>query len=216
MYLYGFYKTYGSDVLDRYQESGSSISTLEQEQSRTLEGLLLWDFARADIQAYVLHHTFSSDWSHSYTYRLGETYIGAIAMLVPDSIWADRPATKLPAATDLLYGADTFLSGGQRSSRIFGLAGEAILNFGVGAVPFSFLVLGGLVGTIRRAASRWVSWDSRWLLFPLLVNFCFMVLTADSDIIVFFLIKNGLLPFALILFSSRRVFSTWASDAALP
>jgi hypothetical protein len=38
---------------------------------------------------------------------------------------------------------------------------------------------------------------------PFLVNLCFLVLIADSDNILFFVIKSGFAPFALIFLTSQ-------------
>jgi hypothetical protein len=124
---------------------------------------------------------------------------------IPSNIWPDRPPTKIKEATDALYGNGAFTNSTWRSSKILGLAGEAMVNFGPLAVPVSFAVLGAVVAAVRRITLSWQIDDSRILLVPFLVNLCFMVLTVDSDILYVFFIKNGLLPLGLIWISSRSL-----------
>jgi len=46
--------------------------------------------------------------------------------------------------------------------------------------------------------------DSRLILLPFLVNLCFVVLVSDSDNILFFFIKNGAVPLAVLALSSSK------------
>lgn len=203
MYLYGFYKAYGNDVFQMYQQVGDSLLALEEQSNRTFEGVLLWDLGRADVQAYLLHHLEARNAPHNYVYRYGETYLSSLALLIPESIVDPSLDSKVHAGTDLIYGLGSFESGRVRSSRVYGLAGEAMLNFGVIAVPFAFALWALGVGLIRRLRTYWNPTDSRLLLYPLLINLCFVVLASDSDNVVFFSIKNGMLPFLVIILGSK-------------
>jgi hypothetical protein len=105
-----------------------------------------------------------------------------------------------------MYGKEAYQNG-LRSSRIYGLAGETLLNFGPLLIPIAFLVLGLAVSYVRNIAELLDSHDSRSLLLPLLINLCFIILINDSDNMVVFLAKNGFVPFLIIFFASVRLYT---------
>jgi hypothetical protein len=133
--------------------------------------------------------------------------------LIPRSIWPDRPLTKIKEGTEVQYGRGSFVPGVWQSSNVYGLAGEAMLNFGPIAVPFVFLIWGIIVGYVQHLLINLNAPDVRFLLLPLLINLCFILLVGDSDNIVFFLIKNGVVPFlVLMLCSSKAPMTVLAED----
>jgi hypothetical protein len=211
MYIYGFYKSFGTDVLQEYRQADGSLAALQEESGRSLQDPLLLDLARADIQAFILYRLSDPliQQEYQYEYAEGRTYLGALSLAIPRQVWPDRPPTKVKAGTELIYGSGSYDQGAE-SSRVYGLAGEAMLNFGPLAVPLCFIVLGGVVGRVRRLPSTWHTNDSRFLVFPLLVNLCFVVLVSDSDNLVFFLVKNGLVPFAVVWLASSRLNDQYA------
>jgi hypothetical protein len=203
MYLYGFFKDAGLDAF-RAIESASARAELEGRTQRKFDTLILGDLGRSDVQAFVLSRLMES--GRDYQYALGRTYLGTLAILIPSSVWPDRPPTKVQEGTEVQYGNGTYVPYGRNrlvSLRVYGLAGETMLNFGPAAIPIAFVVFGCLVEWIRRRTQAWSSRDSRQLLMPFLVNLCFLVLIADSDNILFFVIKSGLAPFALIFLTSQ-------------
>ena len=80
-----------------------------------------------------------------------------------------------------------------------------MLNFGPVAVPLAYLVWGFVVGRVRRFMLTLESVDDRLLLLPFLINLCFVVLIFDSDNLLFLLIKNGSVPFAVLALSSAKL-----------
>lgn len=200
MYIYGFYKGAGLEGLQAIS-SAEARAQMEDRTQRTIAGTVLGDLARSDIQAYLLYRL--SEGTNGYQYALGRTYFGAAVILVPKALWPERPPHKVQEGTDAQYGAGAF-AGGLASSKVYGLAGETMLNFGPAAVPLMFVVLGYVVARVRHFAAGLDPRDARWLMMPLLVNFCFVILCGDSDNVVFFLLKNGLVPFAMIMFGSLR------------
>ena len=79
-----------------------------------------------------------------------------------------------------------------------------MLNFGPLAVPLAFAMLGLVVGRVRHMLPTLRSKDARFLLYPLLINLCFVILVSDSDNVVFFILKNGALPFLVVAVCCRR------------
>jgi hypothetical protein len=201
MYVYGFYKGAGYEIT-KLLEADYDLQYFETRTGRTMDRILLGDLGRSDVQAFLLYRQTRPDSDYQLAY--GRTYLSAILIAIPRNLWPDRPVAKVREGTDLLYGRDTFDSGVRRSSRIYGLAGEAILNFGPIAIPFSFILLALSVNYVNRLKNTLHMKDARLLIVPLLINVTFILLVADSDNVIFFLLKNGLLPFILIYFSSMK------------
>lgn len=202
MYIMGFYKAVGLDFVEVLQNP-SAAARLEEETNRTFRAALLSDLSRAEIQPYLLY--VLADPLSNYRYRWGSTYIGGLFTPVPSALWPSKPPTKVEAGTEAQYGRAAFsLSGTLRSSRIYGLAGEAMLNFTPLAVPLVFIVWGLVVGWVRTRFVAWPPDDARRLLLPLLVLVCFLVLTMDSDLVMVFLVKQGLVMFLVIWLSTPR------------
>lgn len=202
MYLYGFYKALGVEALEAFKAS-DGVAVLAGETGRTLEVTILSDLARSDVQAFLLYRLLSHP--EDYQFGLGRTYLGAAALLVPRFFWPGRPPTKVKEGTDVQYGAGSHIPGKLESSRVYGLAGEAMLNFGPLAVPLAFAMLGLVVARVRHILPTLRPEDARFLLYPLLINLCFVILVSDSDNVVFFILKNGALPFLVVAASSRRI-----------
>lgn len=201
LYFYGFYKGAGLDGLAALQRAEARVE-LTQQTGRGLETLLLGDLARSDVQAFLLYRLSTSN---NYEYALGRTYIGGLSVLIPRSVWPNRPLTKIKEGTEAQYGSGSFVPGVWQSSRVYGLAGEAMLNFGAVAVPFVFLIFGIIVGYVRYLTLSLDAADVRFLLLPFLINVCFILLAGDSDNIIFFLVKNGAVPFLVLLFCSIKM-----------
>jgi hypothetical protein len=204
MYLYGFYKDLGSEALTAFEEG-----SLNEKNSRSFQGMLLGDLGRADVQAFLLHRLCKLD--SDYQYAWGRTYLGSIALLVPRSIWPDRPLTKTKEGTEAEFGAGTYDEGEWSSSHVYGLAGETMLNFGPFPVPLACMLFGVIVGRVRRFLWMLQPGDARLLLFPLLIMSCFSILNSDTDNLLFTFIKNGLVPIGAVWIGSRVL----ANPAAL-
>jgi hypothetical protein len=201
MYIYGFFKSGGLEGLKTAFESQDARVNMEQTSGRSWKSLLLQDLGRSDIQAFLLYRLTKPD--SDYEYALGRTYWAATTTLIPGAIFPNRPLSKSKEGTDAQYGMNSYTPGKFESSKVYGLAGEAMLNFGPLAIPLSFIVLGFVVGYVRRCSFTWHPLDTRSLLLPFLANFCFVVLVSDLDNDIFFLFKQGAFPFFIILLSSK-------------
>ncbi|HEY9664789.1 MAG TPA: hypothetical protein V6C65_40640, partial [Allocoleopsis sp.] len=201
MYMYGFYKSGGLEGFRSALESSQERIALEERSGRTWDVLLLQDLGRSDLQAYILYRLMQSE--NDYDYGFGRTYYAALSIMIPPSLWPDKPLPKTKEGTEVLYGPGSYVPGIWTSSKVYGLAGEAMLNFGPLAVPLAFVVLGLLVGRVRHYLLTLDPSDVRLLLLPLMINFCFVVLASDLDNDIFFLFSKGFAPFLLLLFSSQ-------------
>jgi len=201
MYFYGLYKGAGRDVIDILQRGGG-ITDLQEKARRPIESTVLGDLARSDVQAHLLYRSMAAS---DADFAWGRTYLGAAALLVPQFIWPDRVTGKIQAGTDFQYGSGSYALGRFESLRVYGLAGEALINFGPLAVPLSYVVLGLLVRWVRRFASQLHEQDTRVLLLPMLVSLCVTMVVSDADNMVFFVAQNGIMPFLLLLSGRRTV-----------
>ena len=204
MYVYGFYKSFGVDAIDVLDEQEAFVD-LTDRNTRTLPVVLLGDFARSSIQSYLLFRLTSGEVLDDYEYAKGQTYLGAAALLVPQSVVPIRPPRKGKFGTEAQFGAGTYVPGEWFSRRVYGLAGETMLNFGPLLIPVAFVVFGVVVAFVQHWFESWDIADSRLLLVPFLVNACIIMLMNDSDNIVWFLVKNGMTLFFLIALTSTRV-----------
>lgn len=202
MYVYGFFKAGGIETLTLAFESSVERSAIEQKHTRSTTSLLLGDLGRSDVQSFILYRQYGLPSNEDLA--LGRTYIGALALLIPSSIWPNRPLTKVVEGTNTLHGAGSYSPNVLSASNVYGLAGETLLNFGALAVPFAFLLWGVIVGKVKAFAESLDINDAHRLLVPILINFCVVILISDSDNIVFFVFKNLIIPYVLIWYCSKK------------
>jgi hypothetical protein len=204
MYLYGFYKALGREALTVYHEGSlRELDELGEGVQRTFVGMVLGDFARTDMQAFLLYRLLMPE--RDYPYSWGRTYLGSVALLIPRSMWPDRPPQKIKEGTEAQFGVGSYDEEKWASTRVYGLAGETMLNFGPVAVPLAYWIFGMIVGRLQRVQARLRGGDARLLLYPFAVNVCFSILHADSDNLVFMLVKDGLVPAILVWCGSRAL-----------
>jgi hypothetical protein len=184
------------------------------ELDRTFEGLVLGDLARADVHAFLLYRLSRAD--RDYAYAWGRTYLGTAALLVPRWIWPDRPPTKVREGTEAQFGVGSYDPDRWASSKVYGLAGEAMLNFGPLAVAIAYLVFGAIVGRLQRFHARLRHGDPRRLVYPFALNLCFSALLGDSDNLLFMFVKDGLVPLSVVWFATRAVTGWRVPDAVAP
>jgi hypothetical protein len=210
MYVYGFYKVAGVDGIRSFVEGSQPRTAVADDAHHSIDAALLEDLGRSDIQALVLYRITRPE--SDFSYALGRTYLSALIAPLPGPLWRDRPPTKVREGWDVLYGARTYerefgttaFSDRPITTRIFGLAGEAMLNFGPYVIPLFFAFLGLAVGWTRRRIAEWQRGDVRLFLAPLCTTLCFLVLTADSDNIVYYFQTSGAVVLLILFLGSVR------------
>jgi hypothetical protein len=184
-YFYGFYKERGRAGFEVLRNPAMWLKPSGYQ--RDLKYLLLGDLARADSNALILHNLVKDP--GDYRYRWGFTYAGALSILIPRYFWPDRPYFRVDAGSEALWGK----TAQDISSRLYGLSGEALLNFGpIGVVPI-FAIYGALLGWYRRKLGLWHRLDARMLLAPFFTSLFVEALLCDSDVLVFFVATQGVL-----------------------
>lgn len=200
MYGYSFYKGAGTDALGLLTGE-TTTAELTEQTGRSFEGLLLGDFGRADVQALILSRSESSALDHA----LGQTYIGDLALLTPPTIRESLPPSKTHWGTEAWFGPGAN-DAGLRTTRIFGAAGEATLNFGAAGFILSFPVIGYLV----RRTSAWYRDTAagedigRKIVAGSACIVCVLALGSDLDNVVWFAIKQ-LVPLFFVVTLARTL-----------
>jgi hypothetical protein len=200
LYFYAFYKAMGKDAGEAITASQEDRAYLAQQKHKTFRGLVLWDMARADLQAYILYRLMND--GKDFDYAKGRTYLGSIAIWIPRIILPERPDTKLKEGTEIQYGSG--YDPNNVSSHVYGMSAEAMLNFGPFAAPLIYGIFGLFIGWFKRAIDGLAPQDARFLLVPLGVYMCLGFLLGDSDNNAFGLAKNGLMPFLVVFLCSVR------------
>jgi hypothetical protein len=203
MYVYGFYKESGLQALTAF-EGQAARAEMEQKTGRTFQGLLLGDLGRSDVQAFLLYRLWAAP--TNYEYAWGRTYLGTAALLVPRAIWPERPVTKVKDGTEAMFGKGSHRPGMWEAANVYGLAGETMLNFGPLAVPLAFIVLGLGVKKVRRLSAALDEQDIRLLMIPFLLILAANVLVSDSDNLLWWTVKSGMVPFLVIAAGSSKSF----------
>jgi hypothetical protein len=202
MYAYGLFKGAGLEAVQAL-ESRDAHEAMVAKTRRPLAGVILEDFGRSDVQAFLLYRLTAPDCD--FEYSMGRTYGVALSILVPRQLWPERPVNIVKDGTEAQFGMGTFEKIDTASSRVYGLAGEAMLNFGPVSVPIAFLVWGVIVGYIRRRPAVWHPEDARFLMYPMVLVLGLAAIVQDTEYQLFFAMKFGTVPFLVIwLASSRR------------
>lgn len=201
MYIYGFYKISPQTFLTA-MTSSESRANIAEDSGRNLDGVLLGDLERADIQAYLLFRIMQGGIPVQYAF--GQTYIDAVLTFVPRAISSYRPPGKLLYGTNAMFGEGAYSAERFSSSKVYGLSGEAMLNIGLYGIPIAFFVLGMGVGRVRALCKRIEPWDSRQYALPVLSLLCVVALSSDFDNVIYTFVKHALMPGVLIWCASSK------------
>src|SRR5690625_290826 len=202
IFIYGVYKGAREDFFD-IVSTETTIVELAEESGRGIETVLLGDLSRTQTQSYVLYRIVH--YPETYDLAYGRSYLGDLAILIPKRIYPERPPTKVKEGTEILKGKGSYNPKGYVSSRIYGLTGEFMFNFGYIFSPLIFIILGYLISKVRLFLYTLNKQDARLYLYPFLVVLCFLVLVQDLDNIIFNVIKNLSIPILILLFSKQSL-----------
>lgn len=149
-FVYGIYKASGVDVvLGMTSTAGRQLAV--EASGRGGDVVFFEDLGRLGIQTVVLD-ALASPTHAALNPPFGlPSYVGDLIFLLPSGA---RPKgtelwSKSEYGTELLYGGNS-LATGTESTRIYGLVGEAMLNWGLIALPIAFIFFGLLVKWLDR------------------------------------------------------------------
>ncbi|MEV0005019.1 O-antigen polymerase [Micromonospora sp. NPDC050980] len=144
LYGAGFFKAGGVDSIREIRQTGS-VSQAESATGRSLPLLLTGDLGRTDVQALVLHRLLSGQMEP----ELGTTYLAPVRLWLPNSIAPLDFETKRDVGSRWLYNP-LFGRGERNASKVYGMAGEGMINFGLLGGVLSFAVYGLIIRLIGR------------------------------------------------------------------
>ena len=204
---YGFYKQAGTEALGVFTGDITVKQITEQYENRSVGNSLIGDFSRTSIHPYMLYRMYN--YPEQYSYGFGITYLGdTLGIILPKNMTGMIP-NKRSKGTDLIYGEGAFkYYGPERSSRIYGTKGEALLNFGLSGVPIIYFIWGALVAIVtslyndmNREKEKLIA----LLMTPLLIRVTGLAYMYDWGNILFQLIKNGAIPLLFLLLISKKL-----------
>lgn len=199
---YGMFKENPQDVIN-VLSGRMSLDYVAQRSGRMNKlAFLSGDISRNDPQAFLLYRTMEHRTNVDLAY--GRTYASAFFVAVPKNLWPDRPSWRRQYATNILAGRGTFDPDRRNSSRVYGLAGEALINWGPWGVIPCFALFGILVGYFRKKRNTLPENDVRKYWFALMLLIVANLYWSDMDNVVFAFIRNMLLISVVLLFSHRR------------
>ncbi len=195
-FVYGFYKAAGRAGISDALSGDGNLSSLQRQTGRDLPVLLLADLARADIQMEVLQTMY--DANTDYRLKLGSTYLSA-AVFIPRTIWPTRPYGTQEAYAELTRGGVAVGPGERPGSRVFGMTGETMLNFGWLGVPIAHALFGLLLGFVSRTLYSLKDGDGRLLLVPIATLLIVTIYPSDLVNVVYTFFRDGLVLTACAL-----------------
>lgn len=213
MFTYLFYKQYGVTGLTTFINQGSqaAAATGNDRTERSFEGMLVGDMSRAHIHAYSAFVLI--DKPYDYELRWGGTIPGDILSIVPRWVYlseynAGGYAGKHVAGTEMIRGPGKFdptIKTG-REPRMWGIAGNMILNFGLWTVPIGYALLGLYVGWAQRATRKWqLTGDIRLFSAPLLAIIALIILAMDPQVFTMYMLRYFMLPIIILYIGSRSI-----------
>lgn len=162
--------------------------------------IFLLDLGRAEVQAVVFDNFNQGHFVPRYN---GETYIRSLTLILPQSWEPSWPRPKTVVGGLALYHPNgSGQTEGLLSSRIYGLTGEAILNFGYLAIPVVFFLFGMVHSWLLAALDRMKG--AAQIFVPLAIVLPMMILFVDMDNLVIFLIMYWSIPVLVVAVSLRR------------
>lgn len=161
------------------------------EQDIRGSDILAGDLSRYSIQTYLI---YLYERRTDYTLKLGSTYIGDLLKFTP----IDQGIDKVMAGTELLVSKNAYIVG-NKSSRVYGLLGESILNFGIILSPIVFILFAIIITNIKKFNESFSVNDLRLFLVPLFINFTIILFNSDLDNVFFFFIKR-IIPMYIVIY----------------
>ena len=189
--FYAIYKYDGMNAVLEYMSTGEKPDVVEK-YSGTGQ-VLLQDLGRSDVAAVVFDRVRSDEYVAP---NFPHTYLAGVQLLLPQPLRSEAllPKTVLGASAQYSVPAEKNFS----STRIYGPAAEAALNFGLWFVVPVFFLLGYVHKFCLNAALTSQS-GTKVLFYPLFVLFPIFMVFYDFDNIVFSIVKSWAIPLIVYL-----------------
>lgn len=194
--LFSNYKYGGIQGLQDFLKTGTESSYIESKDNKTLH-FLLGDLGRSDVQAKIISSIDAKEYTPVYS---PQSYFYGLGLLFPGN-FKDNFLSKRELGTRAQYGfeADNVYS----SSRIYGLLGESLLNFGYYLV-FPAFFLYGIFHLISLKFINLFKGNGLALFSPLFFFMPIYLLFYDFDNIVFQIFKSWFIPFFIFFLCLKK------------
>lgn len=205
-YVYDMYKKSDEDFLAMLRGE-TSFANVQYKAESTVGRLLIGDLSRADIQAWMLFRMTEMDFD--FKYRYGLTYLNSPVWMIPQFMLPVRKGLdsyKVRAGTEYMMGYGVYQEGisWKRSLKLYGLAGEAMLNFGPLGIPPMFFIYGCVFGYYRKKTISMINNDLRWLFVPHVLILILLAMMSDSDNVFGYFWGAGVIPWTVIYMSAIK------------
>lgn len=194
---YDVYKKIGTEGISQLQAGTLEDIDSYSELGFGPQALLLGDFSRTAIQSVLLDHWNTAGFDLNW----GRTYIGDALDFVPGAERSTTFPNKQYAATEILYGQGAAEARPRLSTRIYGLQGEALINFGpIGAV-LAFLPYAFVMVAAERSYSRALKGHSMrsGLVIALMIPIVILLFLSDMDNVVNNFASKAMFPILAIV-----------------
>lgn len=152
-----------------------------------LSAFLFRDLSRFDVQTIALETVENPN----YELAMGRSFAGAAASIIPTALWTDKPDTFAEEKTDIVKAVEKGTM--DKTTLLFGMPGEFLVNFGIAGYVLSFLVPAWILVLLNTVGKRSRNWTAlRAVLWPL----PFLFFLFDSNVMVYYVVR-WILLFAL-------------------
>ena len=199
MYVGRLYKDQGINIVN-VQNAVETRQALTKNDLSQVEMIVIGDLSRYGINTYEICRLLTNP---DYDLKWGQTYFWGVLTFVPlGSIVIDNFDIKgrSESAEELMYGKNT----GYVNSRIFGLLGEWLLNFGLYMFFIPYIIMGFILRKMRVATMRILYSDIRMLMLPVVMVFVPTLILSDSSNIVFFFLKRVVIFYVILKLISYK------------
>lgn len=202
---YAHYKYGGIESLNDFFSGKGSSEVVQKYNDPYL--FIVGDLGRADIQAPIISRYIAGTFTPNYK---GETYLAAASLLLPQAMRPDWLRTKVQIGAEVQfeqgglmaeYRGVRMLDGQIYSSRIYGLLGESLINFGWIGPPLVFLLFGYISRLALVRATTFQSWQ-RLLTAPYFAVLPIYFLFYDFDNVIVQTVTVWLMPLIIVEFFS--------------
>lgn len=192
MYAGRLYKDQKGNLFDNIKEA---VESRDKKNISQAEMIVLGDLSRFGVNTYEL---YLLEMSKEYEYKYGETYLWGVLTFVPFGSMFIREYnidSRSEAATELFYKNRTKTE----NSKIFGLLGEWMLNFGIWTFFVPYLFMGVILRGLRHASVSISVEDMRMLIVPAVLTLVPDLILSDMSNIMSFFVKR-IVVFLLVIY----------------
>jgi hypothetical protein len=166
-----------------------------------LSSVFFRDLSRFDVQIIAIDTIEKPAYSLSW----GRSFVGAVASIIPTALWKGKPDTFAEEKNDIVKELESGTL--DKTTLLFGMPGEFLVNFGPPGFVLSFLIPAYLLVALSKVERRSRKWlPLRAVMWPL----PFLFFLFDSNVLVYYVVRWILLfgvpmAFALQWPRKRRV-----------